>query len=274
MSLIIEKKYKIISNLGKGSFGLIFKGINLITNEFVAIKIEKKSDKSTLRNEAKIYNYLYKTDGIPRLRTYGSEGQYNYLIIDLLSISLDKLRTSRPELFTSKLVMMLGIQMIQRIEDIHNKGIIHRDIKPENFIYNHSDAKLYIIDFGIAKRFLLPNNKHCKITENNSVVGTMNYISIHIHNGYTPSRRDDLESIFYVLLYLIKGKLPWDCICTEQDNESSRQILREKMNINYTTDDKHLDLPYNLLLFLKYCRQLSFYETPDYKLIKSLLNTR
>lgn len=282
MSLVIERKYKIISRLGKGSFGMIFKGININTNEFVAIKIEKKTNHSTLNNEAKVYNYLDRMTGIPKLRTYGSEGNYNYIVIDLLGDSLTKLKQIHTNIFSMSMIIFLGIQMLQRIEEIHKKGIIHRDIKPDNFIINNKNNKydkndnnkLYIIDFGLAKRYIEPNNTHIQMTEVKGIVGTMNYISINVHTGITPSRRDDLESLFYVLYFLIKGKLPWEDINTIDEKERSQQIKREKLNlinknININKDDKNI--PDNLFTYLNYCRQLTFDETPNYKLLQTIL---
>lgn len=264
MSLIIDKKYKIVSRLGSGGFGMIFKGINLNTNEEIAIKIEKKTEVSTLRNEAKIYNYLNKISGIPKLRTYGSEGNYNYIVIDLLGESLEKIKNNCCGSFSINMVLFVGIQMIQRIQEIHLKGIIHRDIKPDNFLINKNTNKLYLIDFGLAKRYLDNNNNHIKLSMNKGLVGTINYISINVHNGIVPSRRDDLESVFYVLLYIILGELPW-----RKQNNNHDDILREKINL---TKNKAIieNIPNELIRFYLYCRNLEYEQQPDYDFIKRI----
>jgi serine/threonine protein kinase len=264
MSLIIDKKYKIVSRLGNGGFGMIFKGINLNTNEEIAIKIEKKTEVSTLKNEAKIYNYLNKISGVPKLRTYGSEGAYNYIVIDLLGESLEKIKNNCSGSFSINMVLLVGIQMVQRIQEIHLKGIIHRDIKPDNFLINKNTNKLYLIDFGLAKRYLDNNNNHIKLSINKGLVGTINYISINVHNGIVPSRRDDLESVFYVLLYLIIGELPW-----RKEKNNHDDVVREKINLikNKTIIE---NIPNELIHFYLYCRNLEYEQSPDYDFLKRI----
>jgi serine/threonine protein kinase len=268
MSLIIERKYKILSKLGNGGFGMIFKGINLNTNEEIAVKIEKKTDVSTLKNEARIYNYLERISGIPKLRTFGSEGNYNYIVIDLLGESLEKIKNKCGGQFSIKTVLLLGIQMIQRIQEIHAKGIIHRDIKPDNFLINKTSNKLYIIDFGLAKKYIDNSNIHINMLENRGLVGTANYVSINVHNGITPSRRDDLESVFYVLLYFLNGELPWKI--KSSDKQKFELIQRGKMNL--INNIFFLDnVPKELITYFLYCRNLKFDETPNYNYLKEIL---
>jgi serine/threonine protein kinase len=268
MSLIIERKYKILSKLGNGGFGMIFKGINLNTNEEIAVKIEKKTDVSTLKNEARIYNYLERISGIPKLRTFGSEGNYNYIVIDLLGESLEKIKNKCGGQFSIKTVLLLGIQMIQRIQEIHAKGIIHRDIKPDNFLINKTSNKLYIIDFGLAKKYIDNSNIHINMLENRGLVGTANYVSINVHNGITPSRRDDLESVFYVLLYFLNGELPWKI--KSSDKQKIELIQTGKMNL--INNIFFLDnVPKELITYFLYCRNLKFDETPNYNYLKEIL---
>jgi serine/threonine protein kinase len=268
MSLIIERKYKILSKLGNGGFGMIFKGINLNTNEEIAVKIEKKTDISTLKNEARIYNYLERISGIPKLRTFGSEGNYNYIVIDLLGESLEKIKNKCGGQFSIKTVLLLGIQMIQRIQEIHAKGIIHRDIKPDNFLINKTSNKLYIIDFGLAKKYIDNSNIHINMLENRGLVGTANYVSINVHNGITPSRRDDLESVFYVLLYFLNGELPWKI--KSSDKQKIELIQTGKMNL--INNIFFLDnVPKELITYFLYCRNLKFDETPNYNYLKEIL---
>lgn len=269
MTLIIDGKYKILSRLGDGGFGMIFKGINIFTNEEIAIKIEKKNESSTLRNEAKIYNYLERITGLPKLRNFGSEGNYNYIIIDLLGESLEKLKNKCGGKFSIKTVLLIGIQMLQRIQEIHSKNIIHRDIKPDNFLMNKN--KLYIIDFGLAKCYIQSDNKHIEFVENKGMIGTVNYVSINVHNGITPSRRDDLESVFYVLLYFLVGELPWNTKASGIHNQIERYqlIRREKLELINNKDILNF-VPNELITFFLYCRNLKFDEKPNYKYLIQL----
>lgn len=261
MSLIIDGKYKIISRLGNGNFGMIFKGIHIITNEEIAVKIEKISHLSTLKNEAKIYNYLENISGMPKLRNFGVEGNYNYIVLDLLGESLETLKNNCGGTFSLNTISLLAIQMIRQIQQIHSKGIIHRDIKPQNILIHKN--KLFFIDFGLATRFTNDLNQHIPQKKIKGFVGTLNYISINIHQHITPSRRDDLETIFYVLLYFLNGKLPWfDTTKHITDkNILFETIHREKLQI---LNNKSFFIPTQLVSFFNYCRNLKFQETPDY----------
>lgn len=261
--LFIENKYKINLNdkLGEGSFGIIYKGINTNTNKNVAIKIEKKS-KSLLINEARIYNLLKKIKGIPKFRSYGNEGVYNYMVIDYIGESLEKYRLNNNGVLSIEKVKNIGLQMINIINNIHNTGILHRDIKPENFlIYNN---EIFIIDFGLSKIYV-KDNKHIVKSSINNIIGNIRYASINIHNNISPSRRDDIESIIYILIYLLNGSLPWQLSGKININE----IKERKKDINNL---KNIKIDNNLILLVKYVRNLKYIERPDYNYIKNKIN--
>jgi len=151
MTLVVEGKYRVTTKIGEGSFGKIFAGVNSLTDEEIAIKIEKSSESSLLKNEAKIYKLLEESPGIPRLRSYGKEGIFNYMVIDLLGKSLEDCRVECGGCLSLKTVLGIGLQMLRRIETVHENGIIHRDIKPENLLYHDkSSDDLKLIDFGLS----------------------------------------------------------------------------------------------------------------------------
>ena len=152
---IIGRKYKIANKIGSGSFGVVYKGINIRSNEYVAIKIESLIGKSKLlKNEAKICRHLTPSKGISQVRYYGVDQENSYVVFDLLGVSLDTYM-ERLKKFSLKTTCNLGMQMIQRIEYIHEKGILHRDIKPDNFLMGKDDVNLlYIIDFGLSKNYI------------------------------------------------------------------------------------------------------------------------
>ena len=144
MSLIVEGKYRIDSKIGEGSFGKIFSGTNINNGDVIAIKIEKSDETSLLKNESKIYKLLENTPGIPKLRAFGKEGQFNYMVIDKLGKSLEELRVEHGGTFSLKTVLALGISMLKRIELVHNCGIVHRDIKPDNFLVKDNNIVVHL----------------------------------------------------------------------------------------------------------------------------------
>jgi serine/threonine protein kinase len=159
--------------------------------------------------------------------------------------------------------------MIQRIEYIHSKGYIHRDIKPGNFVIGRGDnsKKIYIIDFGLSKRYIDKNtNKHIPYKEGKGLTGTARYVSLFTHYGIEQSRRDDIEGIAYNLIYLAKGKLPWQGVKTKNKKEKHKKIMDSKLS--FTPEQLCQGLSFEFVNLLKYARELEFEEKPDYKNIK------
>lgn len=132
--------------------------------------------------------------------------------MDLLGPSLEDLFNYCKRKLTLKTVLLLADQMLQRIEAVHAKHFMHRDIKPDNFLMGNPTDKnlLYIIDFGLAKKYLISKTgEHIPYRDGKNLTGTARYASLNTHKGIEQGRRDDLESIGYVLLYFLKGELPW-----------------------------------------------------------------
>lgn len=258
---IIFNKYKLLDKLGNGSFGEIYKGINIRTKEYVAIKVESiLHGNKLLKNEATIYKYLNNCKGIPTIKWYGVDNQNNYMVINLLGNTLEYLKQQQPtNAFPIKFVLKIGIQIIELLELIHNKGIIHRDIKPDNFLFGLESAQLNIIDFGFCKTYLTPENKHIEQKQHSGLIGTPNYASINSHNYMELSRRDDLESLGYLLLYLFYGTLPWANVT---DNNTIKQM---KIDIIHSVPAVFRD--YWLLLW-----ELIYEECPSYDMFKSVLS--
>jgi serine/threonine protein kinase len=259
--LTINNKYKLIERIGSGNFGSIYKGQNIRTMENVAIKIEPiDSEVKLLKNESVIYQYLKGCVGVPSVRWFGRDGANYYMVINLLGESLRSIK-DRSGYLSLSTVLKIGINMITLLETIHNKGLVHRDIKPENFLLgpNNDMDHIHIIDFGFCRSYLL-NGSHGHIPQKktNGIIGSLTYASLNAHARTELSRRDDMESLGYVLINLYLGTLPW------QDNLAG--MIEEAKRLITTREG----VPPVFKKYLQYVRSLKFEEAPDYaKLIKS-----
>lgn len=254
--MIVLNKYKLLDKIGEGSYGSVHIGEHIYFKKKVAIKINKESDNILLKNEAKIYKYLENTNGVPNMLLYGLDNGYYFIILDKLDKQLE--RNNEQNIYN------IGIIMIEIIEAIHKKGVIHRDIKPDNFMFKNN--KLYLLDYGLATMYLDSDLKHKKQETISNIIGSPNYISTNIHNYILPSRRDDIESIIYVLLYL-HNKL-------ELENLTETEIRKFKQQIfyKYSVKTNETDLILKTLIkMLIYVRNLSYFDRPDYKYLYKLL---
>ena len=277
----IYKSYLIKKKLGEGSFGKVYVIANVKTNELFAAKFvsffylnfqEKRDNKNELLDiEARILHHI-KAFGLPEIIAFKSAKDYNILIMELLGQSLETLFQSQEKKFSLKTVCMIGIQILDRIEYVHSRKIIHRDIKPDNFSIGKKNKShiIYILDFGLAKKYWsTTHNSHIPYIEGKKLTGTARYASINALGGCEQSRRDDLESIFYILIYFIKGRLPWQGLKAEKKEDRYKKIYEIKKNIKI----KELcsELPEEFESFYNYIRKLEFEQVPDYDYLKLLL---
>ena len=255
--------------LGKGGFGQLYLGRNLKENDLVAIKVEERGSRSHLYAEFQILKEIENEKGIPKVYQFHKGHKHNYLMMQLLGKSLDKLFTEMKRHFSIKTVSMIGYQMVQRIEYVHSKGYIHRDIKPGNFLIGKSSEKerLYIIDFGLSKKYIDKiTGKHVIYKEGKGLTGTARYVSLNTHYGIDQSRRDDIEGIAYNLIYFAKGKLPWQGVKTKNKKEKHKKIMECKEE--YKEDKLCEGLPEEFPTLLKYARKLDFEEEPALAFIR------
>lgn len=254
---LIGNKYKLLEKIGEGSFGSIYKGENIRTKELVAIKIEPISNNTKLlKNESIIYQFLINTEGMPNVKWFGKDSCNYYMVINLLGESLQSLK-ERKGTFSLKLVLQIGIQIINLLRKLHNKGLVHRDIKPDNFLLglNNKNKQIYIIDFGFCKTFI-NNDKHIEMKKTNNIIGTTNFASVNAHEFNELSRRDDLESLGYMLIYFYLGELIWK-------DYSNNEMIRVMKN-NIMNDES---IPKIILKYFLIIKDLSFKEKPNYDLL-------
>ena len=252
---LINNKYKIIEKLGAGCFGEIYKGENIRTQEYVAIKVEPISNNlKLLKNESVIYQYLVGTTGVPNVKWFGKDAVNYYMVLNLLGDSLQTLLNSKNS-FSLKLVLQIGLQIIFILQSIHDKGLVHRDIKPDNFLLGNK-KQIYIIDFGFCKSIENVTN----VKKTTGLIGSLTYASLNAHNYTELSFQDDLESLVYMLIYFYQGFLDW------QKTEDVKLIIQMKQQV--LNNEK---IPIVLRNFLNSVRLLDFKEMPDYNSLISLL---
>ena len=272
---LIFGKYRIIKEEGNGLFSTVYSAKNITNQEIVALKIQEKTKIfGDLEKEAYCLFQL-KGIGIPKVITYGHSGKYKILAQELLGKSLGQLfkeNIKRPKEIRLKDMIMAGIQIIERIQFIHTNYIIHLDIKPANFLVGKKDKSLiYIIDFGFARKYRSSRTgKHVKFSKNSYFSGNLKYSSINTMKGVIPSRRDDLESIGYMLIYLFKQKLPWDKVIYKNKKDLAQKIYEIKSLIPIKMLCE--DLPKEMMEYMEYVRNLKFEEEPKYDYLKKILN--
>lgn len=272
MEHVIGGKFKLGRKIGSGSFGELYLGVNVQNGEEVAIKLESvKTKHPQLHYESKLYMLLQGGTGIPHLKWFGVEGEYNIMVIDLLGPSLEDLFNYCNRKFSLKTVLMLADQLINRVEYMHSRGFLHRDIKPDNFLMGlgRKANQVYIIDYGLAKKYRdLQTHKHIPYRENKNLTGTARYASVNTHLGVEQSRRDDLESLGYVLMYFLRGSLPWQGLKAGTKKQKYDKISEKKMLTPIEVLCK--SYPSEFTSYFHYCRSLRFEDKPDYPYLKRL----
>ena len=270
LNTVFFNRYRLVEKLGEGTFGMIFKCES--SDGLCAFKFEKKryGRRSLLKAESEIMIEL-KGYGIPRIISYIEHDDYNIMIMELLGKSLEGLiKQYSDEKLSLKTVCMLGIEMVEILKKVHEKHYIHRDIKPDNFAIGYSDqSKLYLIDFGLAKQYRSSKTlKQKPMQANKRLTGTARYASINALRGCDQSRRDDLESVGYVVAYLLRGNLPWQGILVKTKEEKYAKILYRKENV--TSEQLFIGFPNELSTYMNYCKNLGYEEEPNYEYLSNL----
>jgi serine/threonine protein kinase len=255
--MIIGNKYELVKKINQGTFGALYQGKNIRTGELVAIKVEKRSENNinTLKYEANVYNYLKNIDRFVKLRWFGTNEKYNFLVIDLLGNSLKSELVINETKNNLEIVFNFGKKIINKLMILHENKIIHRDLKPDNILLNTDNLfeDIFLVDYSFCKKYINSNGEHILKNKINKLIGSVNYISLNVHDLIEPTRRDDLESVVYILIYLYCGKLDWE------NSMSITRIYEMKKNIIY--DENIPEYFRNMIIYI---RTLEFNERPNY----------
>eukprot|EP01122_Echinamoeba_exundans_P008272 TRINITY_DN2718_c0_g1_i4.p1 TRINITY_DN2718_c0_g1~~TRINITY_DN2718_c0_g1_i4.p1 ORF type:complete len:471 (-),score=59.92 TRINITY_DN2718_c0_g1_i4:241-1653(-) len=265
---IAANRFVLSRRIGKGGFGDVYEGCDIWTNEDCAVKLERVTPRrSYLHREYTTYQKLKSIDGIPQPVWYGTEGPFNIMVMQLLGPSLSDLMARYKRLSVCT-VLKLGAQMITLLERVHNCGLLHRDIKPGNFLIGRNDdlGKLHLIDFGLAGQYRDANGRHIPYNSSAHFHGTDKYASVNSHMKIESSRRDDLESVAYTLIYLVKGELPWQYVT----NKAIRRKRMGQMKMRIQPDELCAGLPRCFEELLRYAMNLEFGQDPKYSYLRGL----
>lgn len=264
-------KFEVEKKLGAGCFGEVWRGKVAEDKTTCAIKFEDVQGHALqLEHEAEVLKSLSKPNrpqGVAECLYFGREGRYHCMVMELLGKSLEeRVQNEKGTKFTARTASLVGEQVLYRIEYLHSKGIVHRDIKPENFMFGIESKihHLYLIDFGLSKKYW--DTKHVQIRTKLSLTGTARYASINAHRGIEQSRRDDLEAIGHMLIYFLRGSLPWSGLEAKTQEEKYRKIREKKEEVpiqSLITEVKD-GKGKNFAEYLSICRNLDFKERPDY----------
>lgn len=265
MEIRVGGKYILKSKIGSGSFGEIYLGTDVVSQKNYAMKLKETNVQDCqLPYENEVYKKIRGGTGFPNIEWFGLEGDFYVMVMELLGPSLEDCFIYRNRRFTVKTVLLLADQMISRLQHVHSKGLVHRDIKPDNFLmgFGPTQNMVYLIDFGLAKRYKTSKNVHCAYRTGFNLTGTARYASTNTHMGIEASRRDDLEALGYVFIYFLKGKLPWQGLPATSKEEKYEMI--KNLKISTTLDSLCEDLPSEFQTYLEEARSLKFDAEPDY----------
>nr|CAD7397299.1 unnamed protein product [Timema poppensis] len=256
-----------VRKIGGGGFGEIYEGLDLVTKEQVALKVESaRQPKQVLKMEVAVLKKLQGKEHVCRFIGCGRNDRFNYVVMQLQGKNLAELRRSQPRgAFSLSTTLRLGLQILKAIDSIHQVGFLHRDIKPSNFSVGrlpHNCRRVYMLDFGLARQYTTATGEVRAPRAAAGFRGTVRYASINAHKNKEMGRHDDLWSLFYMLVEFVNGQLPWRKI---KDKEQVG-LMKEKYDHRLLL--KHL--PSDLRQFLDHIQSLEYADKPDYAMLIGL----
>lgn len=271
----IIEKYRILKAIGKGSFGTVYEVEDEKTGNIFALKFEASStqiERSQLKNEGKVYDELKGLRGIVEIVDFRCVEVGYFLVMKRLYKSLAEIVSQPPPFMAPSSVLIIGRRMVDILEGIHSRDRIYRDLKPENIMIDYED-NIYLIDFGMSKYYIDPITKtHIKISFDKKLSGTARYVSVNTHKGIEQSRRDDLESLGYVLVFLIKKTLPWMGVNAATGKEKNYLIGKIKDQTREIDLCKDIYGQKYFVKYFKYIKNMEFDEKPDYDFLRGLFD--
>lgn len=273
METLIDNRFQVLEKIGEGSFGIIFRGYDTKEKMHCALKMELSSRvHQQLFNEYVVYKQFANNPTFPSVFGYypsytWSNETYNILCMELLGDNLETLFQKCNRKFSVQTVCKIAVQALERIRDLHEKFYLHRDIKPENLLFKENI--LFLIDYGFVKKYRSKvTGQHVEYGEGRGLTGTARYASINTHLGVKGSRRDDLESLAYTLLYFLRGSLPWMGVRAVSKRQKYQKIMEKKLAspIHFVCKG----YPNEFETFLTYVRMLRYADTPDYEYLIQL----
>ena len=298
---LVGGRFKLTKPIGRGTFGRVYAARDLESGTEVAVKLEPSdAEFPQLRFECAVYEALARCERVPRMLWSGPHGAAHALALPRMGPTLEEMFTQCGRRFSLKTVLALGIRMLECIRQVHEEDILHRDIKPDNFVLGRGLARnsVFLIDYGLSKCYVTDSRSrtHIPFATGRRLVGTLRYASLNCHRGIQQSRRDDLESLAYVLLYFYLGALPWQGVerRAKERREASkvqskvqsklqskvyteeaqqRSIAREVWDRKEGTSAALLcvNAPAVLQTLLEYARSIGFIERPLYGKMQELL---
>ncbi|XP_052886652.1 casein kinase 1-like protein HD16 isoform X1 [Gossypium arboreum] len=272
--------YRIEKKLGKGGFGQVYVGRRIGATGpgalEVALKFEHRSSKGCNYGppyEWQVYNALGGSHGVPRVHYKGRQGDYYVMVMDILGPSLWDVWNNNSHTMSIEMVACIAIEAISILEKMHSRGYVHGDVKPENFLLGlpgtPDEKKLFLVDLGLATKWRdSSSGQHVEYDQRPDVFrGTVRYASVHAHLGRTGSRRDDLESLAYTLIFLLRGRLPWQGY---QGENKGFLVCKKKMATSPETLCCFCPAPFRQ--FVEYVVNLKFDEEPNYAKYISLFD--
>lgn len=264
---VVKERWKVVKKIGGGGFGEIYEGLDLVSKELVALKLESaKQAKQVLKMEVAVLKKLQGREHVCRFIGCGRNDRFNYVVMQLQGKNLAELRRSQPRgAFSLSTTLRLGLQILRAIQSIHEVGFLHRDVKPSNFAMgrtHHSSRKVYMLDFGLARQYVTTTGEVRPPRAAAGFRGTVRYASVNAHKNKEMGRHDDLWSLFYMLVEFVNGQLPWRKI---KDKEQVG-LMKEKYDHRLLL--KHL--PSDFRQFLEHISSLDYYDRPDYPVLAGL----